>query len=176
MIYLDIFILVILILISWQDFRYRAISWIFIPVLAALFILYALLSLDYTSVFTNFLSNAGFLCIQYLILTIYFSLKYKKITNIINKSIGIGDILFFIVLCFYFSPINFIIFSTISLLLITLFFGVWQLVRKSRNMQIPLAGALSIFLFVMIIGKDFLYSFSLYDDFYVTQFLQLLYV
>jgi len=105
-----------LLFIIYEDFKYRAIHWIWLVVFIGLII--GLLPIEPITVLVN-LALIGF---QLLGLTLYFSLKEKKFINIVNQFLGIGDILFFIPLCFLFTPENLIWFFVCSLIFTLLAF------------------------------------------------------
>ena len=105
-----ILVLFLLSVIVYQDFRYRAISWVTLPLLFATFTANYILETDFNSFLQSFLFNIGFIVFQLIAVTVYFSLKNRAITNITSKYIGWGDILFFTVASAVFSPVNFIVF------------------------------------------------------------------
>jgi hypothetical protein len=76
------------------------------------------------------------------VLTIF--LYRRRIENPIDNLIGTGDLLFLPVLCFSFSPVNFIVFFIISLGVILCVRSVFFRAQRS----FPLAGGLSLMLVV----------------------------
>lgn len=165
---MNIALLIILVgllgLVIYQDFKSRAISWFLIPLLIIAFVIYGLLSLDMKQFATYFAINLSLLLINLLVVTLFISIKEKKLTNIIDKYLGLGDVLFFLVLATVFSPINFILFFIGSILLTTFVYGVIILVNKQKQMLIPLAGAMSVLLILTIIAQHFIPSFNFYQD------------
>jgi hypothetical protein len=107
--------------------------------------------------------NLSLLLVQLTGVIIYFSLKNKAFTNIFNKYLGIGDLLFFGTVIFCFSPVNFLLFSLIAYLIILLFFGILILFLKD-NSTIPLAGCLSVFLMVTNILNKTVHVLEPYND------------
>lgn len=78
--------------------------------------------------------------------------------------IGWGDVLFFVVLAFGFSPVNFIVAFNILMISVLLFVIIYKIIRAEIK-QIPLAGAMSLILMLfMIISKIFVKSFNPFDD------------
>jgi hypothetical protein len=146
--------------IIFEDFRYRAIHWIWIILLIGFIFYFHKISL------THSLTNLSLLAIQFLCLTFYFSIREKKVSNIINRYIGIGDFLFLVPVCFLFSPLNLMLFLSIGYGLTLL--GTWVAFRLSSNntLTIPLAGSLSIVLIIVLVGFQF-YGFALNDDYLV---------
>src|SRR5690606_40782371 len=91
---IELLIIFILVIILIQDFKSRSLSW---PLLPALFIASALLSVSENSIIDtgiNFMQNLFLLCLLFLFVFLYASLKAKKVTNFIDKSVGLGDVLF----------------------------------------------------------------------------------
>lgn len=143
--------------IVFQDFKFRAISWFLLPLLAAVLFYKASTVLAYPIIFKYLVFNVSFLIIQFVGLTIYMSLRNKKIVNIIDSSIGLGDLLLLVVLCFAFSPANYILFYTCSSIFTLIGFVVYKLLSKMETIEIPLAGAQSCFL-VLLIAFNFFFS------------------
>lgn len=154
----------LLLLVVFQDFRERRISWILIPLLGSVFAFQSISqnSLNHTS--HNFIFNLSFIAFQLGVLTIYISVKNRALTNILDKYIGIGDILFFLVVCLAFSPLNFIIFFTGSILFTLIAFIIYNIVFKKPVKDIPLAGAMSLALLGCFIVKYTISGFSFYQD------------
>ena len=111
---MDLALLIILILllgvVVYQDFKNKEISWFLIPLLFIGFVINALLSVEFNELFIHFGINFLIVSINLLGVTILISLKEKKITNILKTYLGLGDVLFFLVLTVAFSPINFVLF------------------------------------------------------------------
>lgn len=160
----DAFIIIFLYLITIQDFRQRKISWILIPLLILFMVMSAAITNSLTQVFRFALFNSCFMIFQLVLLTLYFSIKKKKITNIINSNIGIGDILFFLVLCLAFSPLNFTIYYLSSLIITLIGFTIYKKkIIGIMKAEIPLAGAFAISL-ILCLGMKYFVPISLYQD------------
>lgn len=153
-----------------QDFRERMISWLLVPVLFILFSVNGLLESSIKEVAAGFAINLAFIVLQLLVLTIYFSARKKKLVNIIDTLLGLGDVLLFIVLCAAFSPVNYFIFYLGSLLLTILGFGAYKAL-KGRSTTIPLAGAMSIGMIILLCTRLFAESSCLYNDTHVLNFI-----
>lgn len=143
-----------------QDFRERAISWWTLP--------WVLLGGVYSAWSSELwepwflLFNGGFILIQLLGVSLYFSIKHKTWVNITQHHLGLGDILFFFAITPLFSPVHFCSFFIGSLLLTLLVAGIYHLLVKHIK-TIPLAGAMSI---SWLVYKAVLYvnNCSSYDD------------
>jgi hypothetical protein len=168
----NVSILILLAVILFQDFKQREISWFLIPLLFIAFIIKALFIITLTDLIKNTFVNIGFICIQLLVLTIYMSVKNKKITNIVNSHLGLGDVLFFFVICVAFSPVSFIVFYLVSLLFTLLGSMIYRVNSKTTNQEIPLAGAMSGGLIVLILANFYFQQINFYaDDFLINYFI-----
>lgn len=159
----DILLILVLIVTARQDFRARAISWFLIPSLLILTIIQKIYAGNMELLWRFFLLNNLFLIIQLGLVWIYFSLKNKKLVNIIDTQIGLGDILFFMAIAGLFSPLNFIVFYLVSLLLSLFSTIVIKLWKKPEEFSIPLAGYFSLFLIALIFLQRF-NELNLYND------------
>lgn len=133
--------------IIYEDFRFRAIHWYWLALLGVF-------AFFYSAAPTNdVLANIGFLFIQIAGLTAYFSIKDKRLVNIVDAQIGLGDLLFFIPLCLLFKPTLFLTFFIISLLgSLTGFLLIRKFWLKKLE-TIPLAGCMSIFLIIFLVAE-----------------------
>ncbi len=146
---LKLMIVLFLLFILYQDLKYRAVYWVCFP---ALFILFIALSLGIKlpRIFlSDGLTNAFFLAVQLGLLVAYFSLKERKWITITTDRLGWGDILFIFVTGAYFSPLNYILFYTGSLLLVSVLTA-GGCFRSGRG--IPLAGIQAALLSVLILA------------------------
>ena len=148
-----------------QDFKSRAISWFLIPLLFIGFIGYALLKMEIIELLTYFGINLTLVLTNLLVVTLVISIKEKKFTNILTNYLGLGDVLFFLVLTVVFSPFNFLAFYLGSILLTAIVYGGIMLISKQKKMLIPLAGAMSLLLIISIIVEQFVPSIQFYQDF-----------
>ena len=153
-----------LIVVAFQDFRERMISWYLVPLLFALFAWNALFNTSFRDVATGFLVNLAFTAFQLLILTIYFSIKSRKPVNIINSWLGIGDVLLLAVLCVAFSPINYLIFYIASLLITIAGFIIYKVLFKGRSATIPLAGAMALVMIACLVYQLFAAPSAFHND------------
>lgn len=161
---LNILILLLLALITYQDFRYRAISWLTIPLLFAAFAADFILTADFRLFMQAFFFNIGFIIFQLFAVTAYFSLKHRAFTNIVSKYIGWGDILFFAVAAAAFSPANFIVFYLSGIIFSLLTALVFRMLKRTLQAEIPLAGVMALLLLLCYSFSHFSYSIDLYND------------
>ncbi|HEX8514825.1 MAG TPA: hypothetical protein VF868_01410 [Bacteroidia bacterium] len=157
--------------VVFQDLRSREISWFLIPLLFIGFTIKAVLTIPQNDVLLYFLFNSGFVIVQLILLTLYFSLKNHRFTNIINKYLGIGDLLFFLAICTASSPANFIMFFILSMVLILIIYFIYTLISDKPLKEIPLAGLMSAVIICLIGLNLSIRSLSFYDDFYILSLL-----
>ena len=162
---LEILLLFPLIVMIFQDFKTRTIVWwsVFVFLILAIGIHY-----DYFNGFhfQTIGSNLLFFTIQLACLWLYLSIKNKQLINLTQKYLGIGDILFFIPICFLFSLINLIVYLVISLVIFLILGLLFFYISKSdetNDPTIPLAGGLSSTLFITRLINHFT-NFNVFDD------------
>lgn len=164
---INIATILVLLITAIQDFKAREIHWSVFPILATLFIVEGVLSSSLADYLEGALFNLVFLAIQGAVLIIYFLLKKNSPMTMINSSIGLGDILFLLVLVLAFSHINFILFYIIGLLLTLI---TWLIIRpwlSERKDSVPLTGFLSVLLAVVLIFENLPFGFNRFNNFYL---------
>lgn len=151
--------------IAYQDYTSRSVQWIYFPLLGVAGMIMSYISLH--SIYwlsVNFLCNVFFLAIQFAVLSMYFFFKNRNDRVIINKKIGMGDILFLLAACSFFSTVNFIAFYLCSLFFIAVVYIVSILFKRELiKISIPMAGLQSIFL-IMCIYISIIIKYSLVND------------
>ncbi len=158
-------LVVFLLVISFQDFKQREISWLLIPFTFLALFLDATYFITSDLIIKNTLLNLAFVTVQLLLLTLYMSIKNKKITNILHQHLGLGDLLFFVVLCVAFSPINFIVFYLFSMMTTLVGYIAYAVIFPKKNLkEIPLAGAMASILVVTILINTLTRHMNFYDD------------
>jgi hypothetical protein len=144
---LKVLILVVLALIAVQDIRSRSVYWFWFPILLLLFIAAGLLQYrSLTAIGETGFINCTFLALQFLLVSIYFSLRNRKWVNITTGLLGWGDILLLLSVAFYLSVLNLLVFYVVSLIGALLTWLIWQAITDQKDKHIPLAGLQAIFL------------------------------
>ncbi|MFN6946684.1 MAG: hypothetical protein ACK4ND_17175 [Cytophagaceae bacterium] len=157
---IQVLILFLLGIILYQDFKYRAVVWIIFPLLALLFMALHLTNSSGEIFIENSLLNVGFLFLQVVMLTMYFSIKAGKVVWIADTYLGWGDICFMLCICMFFPPLNYIIFFIASLLFALPVYAVLKAMYGKKVATVPLAGIQAGFLALWII---FYQSFENYN-------------
>lgn len=152
---------ILLLVVVYQDFKYRAVWWVVFP-LAAGIAIWSAFSTRYFDVWLmESVINSLFLIVQFMVLTVYFSVKLKKPVWIFDQFIGWGDVLFLFVLALLLSPVNFIVFYLGSIVLTLLFAAAYL---NKRNENIPLAGIQAALFLVILAGDQILQIINLTSD------------
>jgi hypothetical protein len=159
---IHLLILLPLLIITFQDFKQRQISWFLIPLTLGGFVLRAFLYDE--AILSSFVLNFSFIALQFVLLTIYFSMKHKRFLNIVDTYMGLGDILFFIATCAVFSPLNFIAFYISSMLLTLIAMLLYNTLSSRKTQSIPLAGAMSVGLILLMIITLLDPAINFYND------------
>lgn len=164
----DILIIVVLCLLIFQDLKFRAVSW---PLLLMLFLFgvnRSVIMQGWEAASGYFAFNAGFVLIQLLCLTLYFSITQKDPVNITTAHLGWGDIFFFFAVAVFFPPFNFVLYFVTSLLLVAISFGMAKLILKKKLKTIPLAGGLAALMLLALVirysGGFDLYTHNLLEN------------
>jgi len=155
-----IILLLSLVLISYQDFKDKQVWAFLFPVYA---LCGALLFFDASQLNTylvNIAINLSVICMILLVSFLVAKFGYRK--KFLNKSIGLGDILFFVAFAISFPSISFLNFFTFSVLFALLLVGVRALLSSSKFRSVPLAGCMSLFL----IGVYLSHWMGWYDSIY----------
>lgn len=159
-------ILVILGLVAYQDFKHREVLlWLFVLFMAES-IAFVYFNFPGSFPFVSTLVNVAIVIFQIVTITVFYSLRNKKFTSIINSKIGMGDLVFLVNLCVWFSPFNFTCFIVVSMIAGILLY----LILKKDN--IPLAGVMSLMMAAVLVVK-LLTDIDTYDDYYLIQILGL---
>lgn len=145
--------------------RTRSVYWIVFPLLIISFVfLRYLQNSNFSSIWQPTLINIGFIVVQLILVSVYFSVKNRRFTNITLQYLGLGDILFLLSISFYLSVLNFLLFYIISLAIILTGWLAWQLIFKKKDKQIPLAGLQAIIFMLFLAGDWWVKLVDLTDD------------
>ncbi len=168
MLYIKIVLLIVLLIILYQDFRFQAVSWIFF-LIGFVLTMWISVKVDYLpDIFLNVVINTLFVLFQLCIIYLFTWIKYKQRKNIFKSVFGFGDLLFLIMIIPLFSPLNFIVFFIASIIFSLLVYSIINWLRIYKKQRVPLAGLQSLFLLVVIISQIFI-KFSLYNDYIILE-------
>lgn len=158
MLLLKLLLIGFLLFIFYQDFKEQQVYWVLFPIVGLLF---GFINYMMVGKINFFIATALNLLLVFNVLFVLFLYsKFKLKMNFINGSFGLGDVLFFIAICFSFPTINFIILFVFSILFsLTLFLSLKT--RYNFN-TVPLAGFMSLFFAIVLIVNISFNSPSLY--------------
>jgi hypothetical protein len=152
-----ILLFVPLLMMAIEDFRHRAIHWVWLLVLSGGIISYSHFKIG------HFVANIVLVVLQLMVLTLYFSIKSKKLVYLPAGHLGWGDILFYVPLSLFFSTENLIVFTVGSLLLTLLCFVAYHLNHPVPTITVPLAGCMSLCL-VAVTAAGLALDFDFQND------------
>ena len=150
MIAVQILILLALAVVFLQDLQSRSVYWVVFPALAALLVTLRLHDQPFLEIARSFAVNLAFLLVQLTLLTLYFSVKQRRLLKLTDGWLGWGDVLFLAVCAVYLSFINFLLFYMGSLIAVLAFWLIRQAVVKTAESRIPLAGLQGLLLGVLL--------------------------
>lgn len=131
--------------ILYQDVKERLVYWFLFPIMALsigwLFYSNTLPELFVASIIANLMFVSALLLVVFLYSKIKLKMKF-------NQVIGLGDILFFLTICFSFSTLSFLV-VFISALIFSL---ILHLSVKNKKQSVPLAGYMSLFFGLAYLG------------------------
>ena len=158
--------MIILLILNWttlalitiQDYKDRSVYW-FLYALVGLFVLgIQMIQSPIYTVLLNSFSNLVFISVLLLFAALYSKIRFKK--RLINESIGLGDVLFFIAMSFAFAPISFFILFVFSLLFSL---AIHLVLNPKKNVvTVPLAGHMALFFGMVYAVLFFTKDYSLY--------------
>ena len=144
---------------AWCGVRYRGVSWYLFPLGLVLLLISTWSGREPGVFWLDMVLNTGFLAFQLALLTVYFAWKRVSFRQLWNEYMGIGDVLFFLMLAIVLPFPFFPVFMIASLLLSTLL-GIIVF----RRSTVPLAGLQALFLLVFLLhdGPQILFQYPLY--------------
>lgn len=157
MIFLKFVLIILFLVVFFQDYSTRTVSWIVFPLIAV-----SCGVLHYMNSPTALISILGNISIVLIMLIMIAGYAYLKMNKSFGEVIGIGDIFLLVALTFSFGTISFI-FTLIFSLIFSL--TLHQLIKyKQHQNLVPLAGYVSLFFAFTYVGYwskiiDFIYAF-----------------
>jgi len=164
----DLLFLIIVILlfsIAYMDLKERSVYlYLFAGLFAAVFI-YTLQQSGWFVALQQLLFNAGIVLLITLFLLLFYFIKGKRSGEVINKKLGVGDIVFWISITPLCSTLNFLLFFIASLM-VTLLLVACRLIYDQSGVArtIPLAGYQSIVLALVLLVNQGVYHHNLSMD------------
>lgn len=153
--------LVILCILSFEDFKRHAISWYYLPILFVLLFIASLQYLSFKALLISIALNLVIIAFIYLMLVLYFSVKNRKIIFNINQYLGIGDTLFILCLLPSFSAINYVFYLVFGLFVALILGLIYQI--RTKQKEIPLVGFLGIYYSIIFVINKFIVDLNLLE-------------
>lgn len=151
MIVLKVLLIIVFGIIFFQDYSTRMVHWFWYPLVGFLGFFIQKEFVQTSVILINSGVNLSLILTVLLILWVYSKIILKK--KLVNESIGIGDILFFIFLSFCFSVISFFVLFVFSLIFSLLLHFAFKS-GSTKHKTIPLAGYMAVF-FAFVYGVSF---------------------
>lgn len=151
---LDTGLLFLLAVIVLEDLRQRAYHWVLLPPLLALLLFKAMWFLGVGELLMNLYYNLGLIGLLFLVVKLFLSVRSGRPEQVIDRSLGSGDLLLMVVLTPAFSPLNFTVFLTLSFLVALLFAGLVRAFTFPERVprSVPLAGIMALTLMAVEIA------------------------
>jgi len=150
----ELLILLLLLLIAYQDHKYRGVTWYIFPILCALLAYRSVQIYGLAAVLQHTGINLLFVALQLLILQLYFWLKHRRWQWIFDTVLGWGDVVFLITIAVYLPVIEYFIFYVSSLILVLLMTLVVRIWSKSVA-TVPLAGWQALLFLILLSLEHF---------------------
>lgn len=148
----------------YQDLNYRGIYWWMFPALLLLLATSTIQVLDFSVMISQVIKSILFLGLQFLVLTVYISIRQKKMTNIFDGFFGLGDLLFLVAVSFGFSFLNYVLFYLLSLMVVVIFSAIFGIDSKLHGKKIPLAGYQALLYMLLMAGSWYTPVINLLSD------------
>jgi len=146
----------VLLILTIQDFRLRAVHWILFPIILMLFIADSLSHVELKDYISGVAINLLLVSAQGVILFVYYIVQGKKLKHILTRILGLGDILFIIIMAFAFSWTSFILFYIAGLIFALFFWMIRIFITGNNRGLVPLAGLLAIYMIIVMIAGAFI--------------------
>lgn len=162
--FIDLCTVMFLTIVIFQDFHTRSIAKWLVIALPVLLIFRSVTTIGVKSFGTNLALNIGFMIFQLLCISLYFSFRNKKLVNIVDHYLGLGDIVFLFIICALFSPVNFLVYYIASIFFALFSFLIYRILTRKENTTIPLAGLMSVVLVGIFAMKYTFFDFDFQSD------------
>lgn len=161
--FLSILTIAVLSIIIYQDFKFRGIWFLTLPVLFIVIGCNGYFTIGLENILMNVLTNFLIVVLIFVLLIVYFYVRKRSIKQLFRIYLGVGDVGFLISITPAFSTLNYLLFLTMGFTLGLVTWLIVCLVKKDFTLKAPLAGLLAIFLVLTIIAV-LLKGYNLYND------------
>lgn len=164
---LSVIIILILLLIAYQDIRLRSVSVVLFVLVGVLNFARGVSRVETQTLITYISVNTAFVVIIMSLLTGYLLIRYKKNVKVIFRDfLGIGDLVFWVMMVPAFSPANYVLFYFFSMLTCAILFPAIKKISQPQDVAtVPLAGMQALFYVGLLVGPAVGFEFNSYKDF-----------
>lgn len=157
---------IVILILAWQDLKFREVNLWLLIFLFVIVILSKIVpgKVSATTWLLSTLFNFSFLLVQYCLLIIFYFLKSGKIKNILDRYLGVGDVIFFIVMAIALPP-EFYLFGYIGSLVFTLVLALFLRGKDNAWDTIPLIFGAGMF-FIVYMYLIYAFPFAPFLRFY----------
>ena len=159
MLLVKVFLILTFLFVFYQDYKTRLVYWFLYPLIGILAFIVQTYFNNFSVMLVNSLFNMLLLATVMIVGAIHSKMIMKR--DFINGSIGIGDLLLFLFLCFTFSTITFTILFSFSLLFSLILHFILN--HKNKDATVPLAGYMSLFFATVYLTSFFINPAYLYS-------------
>tara|TARA_B110000977_G_scaffold125206_1_gene160363 strand:+ start:1082 stop:1603 length:522 start_codon:yes stop_codon:yes gene_type:complete len=169
--FINVFLIVCLLTLCIEDGKNREVR-LYVLLLLGVFLFSRAMLLNESpiNILQFWLINNLVFMVELVFLKMYFSFRNKKVEPLINRYLGLGDVLFISLLGLSFSTYNFVVFLLASLCIALVVSCVLVQYKKIESKNIPLISLLSIPFSVLLILADAC-AFNLFSDAYLLNLL-----
>ena len=151
MIFLYLILAALFSIVIVQDFKSKRISVFLLPAILICASGISILSSGFQKLLETVGYNISFVIIQFVLLFLYLKFRYSLSTKVVDKFIGLGDLLFLVAITPLLSLPEFIVAYLLSLILSIGYFSILSIKRKDDK-EIPLAGVFSIVMLFFLLA------------------------
>lgn len=146
-------VLAMLVVVIYQDFRYRAVSWLVFPLLFMILFIHASANNGIRTTGVYAIYNSLFFLSQLLVVFLYVRFRTHQSTFFFNRYIGAGDVFFFLSISPFAQLPGYILYLISGLALTLVFHFLVRLfkMKESTKDTVPLAGFMAAYLAALLL-------------------------
>ena len=161
---IKLLLLAVLILIAYQDFKYREIHWALFLVIAVFFFIDGQTNMPFNKYLLNTLYNMIFVLLQFVFVYVFYLIRGHSFKSLFTNIIGVGDCLLISILTLAFSWHGFLLYYIGGLFFTLLIWLFVKNLKMANNKLIPFAGLLSIYCVLLVILEFFLPNYGRFGN------------
>jgi hypothetical protein len=164
-------VVILFIILAYQDIRYRQIQWILLLAIVVLSASWGMTRLSLEALLTHAAFNLSFIAFNFVLIVGYVHIRFKaSLRSVFEQYLGIGDVLFWISITPLFSFYLFVVFFLVSLILSLFGFVLLRAISiRSPLKTVPLAGFQAVFYGTVLTAYLCGYYFDFYDELSILQ-------